>query len=114
MKHLKLYEQYDFDDLSDEELFGENKGPYDNILKYGNDGPDFKCGDRVRLTEKGRRYFISKLSDGTIVDYDGAKYYLVCFDNFFSYGHAGCKGNDFYNMPDGHGYWVEEYYLESV
>jgi len=23
MKHLKLYEQYDFDDLSDEELFGK-------------------------------------------------------------------------------------------
>jgi len=52
MKHLKLYEQFDFEDLSDEDLFGEivpNKGPYDDILIFGKDGPEFKAGDRVKM-----------------------------------------------------------------
>jgi len=117
MKYLKLYEQYDFEDLSDDDLFGPiSKGPYDNILKYGNNGPDFKCGDRVRLTNSWQNSIpgFGEISEGTIVDFEYPRLYLVCFDNYFRHGHTGARGGKFYNIPEKHGYWVDGYFLEGI
>jgi len=48
MKHLKIYEQYNFEDLSDEELFGEHK--HDVIKLRGSD----LCYIIERIDERGK------------------------------------------------------------
>jgi len=102
MKHIKLYEQFDFEDLSDEELFGidSNKGPYDDILIYGDSGPSFKCGDRVKVINNDEFYYEGKKGDiGTVITYsDGS--YLVCLDDFTA-GHKGDRDTDYEDTGGG-------------
>jgi len=110
MRHVKLYEQYDFEDLSDEELFGTNRGPYDNILEYGENGQEFKAGDRVVLKKDQNRH-LREGEIGTVVCCS-ADDYLICFD-FYTYGHEG-NPDETYNIPSGHGWYVQEKYLEKI
>lgn len=112
MKYLYVYEQ--FDDLSEEDIFGtyENKGPYDDILRYGIDGPKFKCGDRVVAYNTVGHIMFSNYV-GTIVSYslNQNKNYLICFDNL----KFGYEGNPpIYNIPKGHGFYISEWHIKPL
>jgi len=66
------------------------------VSEPGNDGPDLKCGDRVKCFDNIK---IINNKIGTVVHYWN-NYYLICFDDEIS-GYLDKK----YNMPYGHGYW---------
>jgi len=82
--------------------------PYDDILTYENDGPEFKAGDRV-ITNRNLTPGLKNGHTGTVIDfYSGV--YLICFDNI-TFGHNGSGNN---NIPEGHGWWVEGHFLDSI
>jgi len=84
--------KFEIDWNEDWEEEDPNEGPFDDILKYGNDGPDFKCGDRVKYifnTFKGQI--------GTVVKYSNFDIYLICFDE-----NIGGPSIIKHNIPDGH------------
>jgi len=115
---LKKFEQMDWnEDWEDED---PDKGPYDDQLIYGEDGPEFKCGDRVKYIN------LNKLNDsGSIVDpinalrgemgtvvhclNGGFFSYLICFDNY-SDGINDVK----HNILNSNGTWVNEIEIEKI
>lgn len=113
MKRLKLYEQFEIGDLSEEEIFGKpdpNKGPYDDILEYGKDGPDFKAGDRVINIANFGSIGPRMNAIGTVVDY--FRILLeYCFDEPFENGHR-CDTVD--NIPTYHGWFCSKNYLKKI
>ena len=86
---IKKFEQMEFnEDWAEEDPDYKNKGPFDDQLIYGRNGPSFKCGDMVKYIFNGEI--------GTVVD-------------------NNVNGVDFrvlYNMPDGHGWWCSKTEIE--
>lgn len=114
MKRLKLYEQFEIGDLSEEEIFGSpsNKGPYDDILEYGEDGPDFKAGDRVICESEFDDNFHIVNKIGTVLRYANEffiPHYLVCFDDDVS-GHNYRMSN----AGPGHCWYVTKECLKKI
>jgi len=111
MIFLKLYEQFDFEDLSDEEIFGKesNKGPYDDTLIFGKNGPEFKAGDRVVCFYHSDYNYniINKI--GTVVEYYTDGYYHICFDDDVN-GHMFSVNN----IPKGHGWNLKFSILKKI
>lgn len=94
-------------------------GPLEN-LKYGADGPKFKCGHRVKcvLTPKLQdiinRQAIKGEFNGTVVDYNyKIDAYLIGFDE-----DVLAKGGDYflevYNIPNGHALYIKEYLIRLL
>ena len=79
-----------------------DKGPFDHSLIYGEDGPDFKCGDRVQYIDNCGKidFHWLKNKTATIVYYrENFGDYVICFDeNIHGWGHLK------YNIPHGHGW----------
>ena len=98
---IKKFEQMNWNEDWEEE--NPNVGPFDDQLKYGKDGTDFKCGDRVKCS-----LFDNKI--GTVINnlYNN---YLVCFDKNIG---SSSGSNPKYNLPKGHGCWVEKDYLKKL
>jgi len=65
MKHLKLYEQYDFEDLSDEELFGKEEDFYEP-----------KVGDKILILPKLEEYIISRGWAKCMMGLIGREFYI--------------------------------------
>lgn len=104
-----------FENNKDIDPFGEEDwniyGPIEN-LKYGEDGPKFKCGDRVECKIQKPDIF---QGNGTVVDYrkDFSGLYLVCFDEKIL-NNTGNYYLDAYNIPPGHAFYVREYNMELL
>jgi len=97
---IKKFEQMDWNEDWEEEE-PKLKGPFDDQLKYGKDGPEFKCGDRVFY--QGPSWSIVKYGDsGTIVDWNERIYnYLICLDINYDFD------NKNHGEPVGHGLWCD-------
>ena len=100
---IKRFEQMDWNEDWEEE--DPNKGPFDDILIYGKDGPEFKCGDRVKYIDYDE---LLKDQIGTIVDYNVGTY-IVCFDK-----NIGGWGDKKWNIKKGRGKVVLRYDLKKI
>jgi len=101
---IKNFEQFELnEDWEEEDPNKVEKGPFDDQLKYGNDGPELKCFDRVIFIEGMLRDKI-----GTVVDYDNYQNYIVCLDVNVN-GKCGLEYK--YNTPIGH-CWVS--YIDEL
>ena len=111
MKKLKKFENFNEIDPYGEENW--NTGDI-NELKLGNDGPEFKAGDRV-ICEITSNIANIYNSIGTIIDYEGrSKFYLICFDNnIYPESHSDFL-LDRYNIPYGHGFYLKSYHVSKI
>ena len=102
MKYLNKFENFEFNEDWEEVEPNKNKGPFDDQLKYGEDGPDFKCGDRVHYICDQYDKLDGKI--GTVVHYYRTGGYIICFDIL-----TKSLWGDLitYNIPDGHG-WLTD------
>ena len=73
---IKKFEQFEFNEDWEEE--DPNKGPYDDILRYGRSGPLFNTRCRVKYIGNIGR-LIGKT--GTITNYNRSYDYDVWFDD---------------------------------
>jgi len=101
---IKRFENFEFNEDWEEEDPELRYGPFNDILQYGKDGPEFKCRDRVKYIDDGDLYH----KIGTVVDYHyyNDKYYyegnyLICFDD-----NIKSWGDDIYKIPKEHGWFV--------
>ncbi len=72
MKHLKIYEQYDFEDLSNEELFGKEETEIMCIIKMSN----FYIVEKMSH-EDGKIYLYNNYEWIDIEEYDYFKNRLI-------------------------------------
>jgi len=63
MNRIKLYEQFDFEDLSDEELFGKKTAP--------------EVGDRILILDTLRYYVIRHEWDKNMLEIIGKETYIT-------------------------------------
>ena len=108
---IKKFENFDFNEDWEEE--DPEKGPFDDQLIYGEDGPNFKRGDRVVYIH---RNYILNGKIGTVVNNitylkkhnlipKDEIYYIICFDKNIN----DKDGYRRYNIPDGHGSMIRYY-----
>jgi len=105
---IKRFEQMEFNEdwEEDEPISTKSKGPFDDILEYGQDGPMFKCGDRVKFIDS---YSFLKNKIGTVVNYDNT-FYIVCFDKNINYTEADYR----FRIPNGHSLVTFGYQLKHL
>jgi len=88
------------EDWEEEDPNQVGKGPFDDQLVYGKDGPHFKCGDRIKYIGS---WEVLKNKIGTVVNNIDDMLYFVCFDK-----NIGGIEHVIHHIPDGHGTWVSK------
>jgi len=101
MKKIKKNEQFEFNEDWEDEDPDKDKGPFDDQIIYGKDGPDFKCRDRIVYINKDPNRLIGKI--GTVVDYSNDfDDYAICFDDEICYTNGNYFSKKF-NFPNENG-----------
>ncbi len=112
MKHIKLYENFDFEEVWEEEP------PLDlTKIILGKDGPDFNVLDKVISKTIGKSF--NKI--GYVIDYYpnkvtisgeviiSSRTYLIYFIDDIS----NTSGR-YLNIPEGHGMWISSNKLKKI
>ena len=108
---IKRFEKFQFNEDWEEEEPLSNKGPFDDLLEYGADGPKFKCGDRVQYNGGTYDNINKNGKIGTIVNYSVRfNDYYICFDDEIYDDYD--DDEQIFNIPLGHADIVQQQFLK--